>query len=106
MSETAKINIEGKEFELPVITGSEGEKAIDISKLRSMSGYITIDPGFKNTGATTSGITFLDGEKGILRHMIYILASIGFVSSCARRSPIYHLTYPCFLIREFLNPPF
>ena len=71
MSETAKISIEGKEYELPVITGSEGEKAIDISKLRDLTGYITIDPGFKNTGATTSGITFLDGELGILRHRGY-----------------------------------
>ncbi len=71
MSETAKISIEGKEFELPVITGSEGEKAIDISKLRDLTGYITIDPGFKNTGATKSGITFLDGELGILRHRGY-----------------------------------
>jgi citrate synthase len=71
MSETAKISVEGKEFELPVITGSEGEKAIDISKLRDLTGYITIDPGFKNTGATTSGITFLDGELGILRHRGY-----------------------------------
>ncbi|MDG1747056.1 MAG: citrate/2-methylcitrate synthase, partial [Bacteroidia bacterium] len=76
MSVTAKISIEGKEFELPVITGSEGEKAIDISKLRSMSGYITIDPGFKNTGATTSGITFLDGEKGILRHRGYAIEDL------------------------------
>ena len=76
MSETAKISIEGNEFELPVITGSEGEKAIDISKLRSMSGYITIDPGFKNTGATTSGITFLDGEKGILRHRGYAIEDL------------------------------
>ena len=76
MSKTAKISIEGKEFELPVITGSEGEKAIDISKLRSMSGYITIDPGFKNTGATTSGITFLDGEKGILRHRGYAIEDL------------------------------
>jgi citrate synthase len=71
MSETAKISIEGKEFELPVIHGSEGEKAIDISKLRDLTGYITIDPGFKNTGATKSGITFLDGELGILRHRGY-----------------------------------
>ncbi len=71
MSETAKISIEGKEYELPVITGSEGEKAIDISKLRDLTGYITIDPGFKNTGATTSAITFLDGELGILRHRGY-----------------------------------
>lgn len=71
MSEIAKISVEGKEIELPVITGSEGEKAIDISKLRDLTGYITIDPGFKNTGATTSGITFLDGELGILRHRGY-----------------------------------
>ena len=76
MSETAKISIEGKEFELPVITGSEGEKAIDISKLRALSGYITIDPGFKNTGATTSGITFLDGELGILRHRGYYIEDL------------------------------
>ena len=61
MSETARIVFEGKEIELPVIEGSEGEKAIDISKLRGTSGYITIDPGFKNTGSTKSAITFLDG---------------------------------------------
>jgi citrate synthase len=57
MSETAKITLDGKEFELPVFIGSEGEKAIDISKLRDESGYITLDIGYKNTGATTSGIT-------------------------------------------------
>jgi len=71
MSEKAKIILEGKEFELPVIAGSEGEKAIDIGKLRDLTGYITLDSGFKNTGATTSGITFLDGELGILRHRGY-----------------------------------
>lgn len=71
MSEKAKIILEGNEFELPVITGSEGEKAIDIGKLRDLTGYITLDSGFKNTGATTSGITFLDGELGILRHRGY-----------------------------------
>ena len=71
MSETARIVFEGKEIELPVIEGSEGEKAIDISKLRGTSGYITIDPGFKNTGSTKSAITFLDGEKGILRYRGY-----------------------------------
>lgn len=76
MSETAKISIEGKEYELPVITGSEGEKAIDISKLRDLTGYITIDPGFKNTGATKSGITFLDGEMGILRHRGYSIEDL------------------------------
>jgi len=71
MSETAKITVEGKTYELPVTTGSEQEKAIDISKLRALSGYITIDTGFKNTGSTKGAITFLDGEKGILRYRGY-----------------------------------
>ena len=71
MSETARIILDGNEYELPVITGSEGEKAIDISKLRGMTGYITLDSGFKNTGSTKSAITFLDGEKGILRYRGY-----------------------------------
>ena len=71
MSETVKLSIEDKIYELPVIEGSENEKAIDISKLRSQTGYITIDTGFKNTGSTTSGITFLDGEKGILKYRGY-----------------------------------
>ncbi|NQX91201.1 MAG: citrate synthase [Flavobacteriales bacterium] len=71
MSETARIILDNKEFELPVIEGSEGEKAIDISKIRATSGYITIDPGFKNTGSTKSAVTFLDGEKGILRYRGY-----------------------------------
>ena len=68
MSDTAKLILDGKEYELPVITGSEGERAIDISNLRSETGYITMDPGYVNTGATASSITFLDGEKGILRY--------------------------------------
>ncbi|MDX1653320.1 MAG: citrate synthase [Brumimicrobium sp.] len=71
MSETAKIEIDGKTYEFPVITGSENEKAIDIKSLRAVSGCITLDPGYKNTGSTTSAITFLDGEKGILRYRGY-----------------------------------
>ena len=67
MSNTAEIKIDGNAIELPVIEGSEQEKAIDISKLRAQSGIITIDPGFKNTGSTKSAITFLDGEKGIYK---------------------------------------
>jgi citrate synthase len=59
---------DGQSIELPVITGSEDEKAIDIGKLRSATGYITMDPGYGNTGACESSITFLDGEKGILRY--------------------------------------
>jgi len=76
MSETIKIILEGKEIELPVILGSEGEKAIDINKLRDLTGYITLDIGYKNTGATTSKITFLDGEEGILRHRGYSIEEL------------------------------
>ena len=68
MDQTVKVIIEGKTHELPVITGSEGEKAIDITRLRSETGYITYDPGFANTGCCRSEITFMDGEKGILRY--------------------------------------
>lgn len=71
MSEKAQIILGGKTYELPVFTGSEGEKAIDISKLRDMTGYVTLDFGYKNTGATTSAITFLDGEEGILQYRGY-----------------------------------
>jgi citrate synthase len=71
MAETAKLIVDGQEFEFPIIEGSEKEKAIDISALRAKTGYITIDEGFKNTGSTTSGITFLDGEEGILRYRGY-----------------------------------
>ena len=65
---TARLTLDGKDYELPVIVGSENEKAIDISKLRAQSGYVTLDTGYMNTGATTSAITYLDGEQGILRY--------------------------------------
>ena len=71
MGEIAKIELDGKVYEFPVIVGTENEKAIDISSLRGATGYITIDPGFKNTGSTQSAITFLDGEEGILRYRGY-----------------------------------
>jgi citrate synthase len=71
MSEIAKLELDGKTYELPVITGTENEKAIDINSLRGKTGYITIDSGFKNTGSTKSAITFLDGEEGILRYRGY-----------------------------------
>lgn len=71
MSEIAKLSYGGKEYELPVIEGTENEKGIDIAKLRAESGLITIDPGFKNTGSTTSAITYLDGENGILKYRGY-----------------------------------
>ncbi len=68
MAETIKLVNGNKEYELPIVKGSEGEKAIDISKLRATTGLITLDPGYANTGSCTSSITFMDGEKGILRY--------------------------------------
>jgi citrate synthase len=71
MSEYAELKVGGNVYKLPVIEGTEKEYGIDISKLRGESGYITVDTGFKNTGSTQSSITFLDGEKGILRYRGY-----------------------------------
>ena len=68
MTETIRLVYGDKQYELPVIVGSEGEKAIDISQLRATTGFITLDPGYANTGSCTSSITFMDGEKGILRY--------------------------------------
>ena len=68
MTDTIKLVYGKKEYELPVFEGSEGEKAIDISRLRATTGLITLDPGYGNTGSCTSSITFMDGEKGILRY--------------------------------------
>ncbi len=64
----AKLELDGKQYELPEIVGSEGERAVDVSNLRSKTGYITLDDGYGNTGSCTSKITFIDGEKGILRY--------------------------------------
>jgi citrate synthase len=73
----ASIEFEGKKYELPVVTGSENENAIDISTLRASSGgLITLDRGFKNTGSCESAITFLDGEKGILRYRGYAIEEL------------------------------
>ncbi|NNG00330.1 MAG: citrate synthase [Desulfobacteraceae bacterium] len=68
MNDVAELRYNGKTYKLPVIAGSEGEKAIDISRLRAESGMITMDYGFANTGSCTSNITFMDGEKGVLRY--------------------------------------
>jgi len=65
---TAKLILDGKEFEFPLVTGSEGEVGIDIGKLREKTGAITLDDGYGNTGACRSAITFIDGERGILRY--------------------------------------
>lgn len=68
MAKKAELTIDGKTYELPIIQGTEGDDAIDISRLRSETGLITLDPGYANTGSCESSITFMDGEKGILRY--------------------------------------
>ena len=81
MSQIAELTLEGKKYEFPIIEGSEQEKAIDIAKLRDQTGYITIDAGYKNTGATKSAITFLDGEEGILNYRGYSIEDLAEKSS-------------------------
>jgi citrate synthase len=76
MSNIAILELDGKRYEFPVIVGTENEVAIDIDKLRSASGAITIDPGYKNSGSCTSEITFLDGEEGILRYRGYAIEDL------------------------------
>ena len=76
MSKTAKLEIDGKIYELPIFIGTENEVSIDISKLRDSSGVITYDQGYKNTGACKSEITFLDGEEGILHYRGYSIEEL------------------------------
>src|SRR5258708_21198592 len=68
---TARLEVGGKTIDLPVTVGTEGEVGIDIQKLRTQTGAITLDPGYGNTGSCRSAITFIDGEKGILRYPGY-----------------------------------
>ena len=76
MSKEAELHYDGKVYKVPVVTGSENENAIDISKLRGESGLITLDRGFKNTGSCESAITFLNGEEGILRYRGYSIEEL------------------------------
>ncbi|WNM20197.1 citrate synthase [Flavobacterium capsici] len=76
MSKTATLELDGKKYEFPLITGSENETAIDIEKLRTLTGAITLDPGYKNSGSCQSEITFLDGEEGILRYRGYSIEEL------------------------------
>lgn len=76
MSKTAILELDGQRYEFPVIVGSEKEVAIDINKLRDVSGAITMDPGYKNSGSCMSEITFLDGEEGILRYRGYSIEDL------------------------------
>ena len=76
MSKTAILEFDGTKYEFPVIVGSENEAAIDIDKLRALTGAITLDPGYKNSGSCKSEITFLDGEEGILRYRGYAIEDL------------------------------
>ena len=76
MIEKVKLSYKGKDFEFPLVEGSENEKGIDIKSLRSQTGLITYDPGYKNTGSCKSDITFLDGEEGILRYRGYSIEDL------------------------------
>lgn len=87
MSEKAILNLGDKTYDLPVTSGTENEKAIDISKLRDQTGYITLDSGFKNTGSTKSAITYLDGEQGILKYRGYKIEDL------AERSSFIEVAY-------------
>jgi citrate synthase len=87
MSDSAKLVYNNRELELPVITGTEKESAVDIAKLRSATGLITMDDGFVNTGSTSSAITFLDGEQGILRYRGYPIEQL------AERSDFVETSY-------------
>lgn len=76
MSDKATLNVDGKSFEFDVFTGTENEKCIDMQQLRSQTGYITMDPGFGNTGSCYSSITYVDGAKGILRYRGYSIEEL------------------------------
>src|SRR5690554_6196865 len=71
MADHAELRIGDQTISLPIVVGTEGEKAIDIQKLRAQTGYITLDPGYANTGSCRSAITFIDGDEGILRYRGY-----------------------------------
>ena len=76
MSDSVKLSYNDQTFEFPLIEGTENEKGIDIKSLRSSTGLITYDPGFKNTGSCKSGVTFLNGEDGILRYRGYSIEDL------------------------------
>ena len=76
MAKFAKLEVEGQSYEFPILEGSEGERALDISDLRAKTGLITLDPAFKNTGSCESSVTFIDGERGILRHRGYSIEEL------------------------------
>ena len=101
MTASAKLIIDGKTYMLPIFIGTEGEKAIDISNLRKETGYITLDSGYVNTGSCTSKITFIDGERGILRYRGIPIEQLAKYSSF--RETVYLLINGVLPTRKELN---
>jgi citrate synthase len=91
MTDVAKLILDGDEIELPIVVGTEGERAVDVGKLRGETSYVTLDEGYMNTGSTLSAITFLDGEKGILRYRGYPVEQLG--TNCDFVEVAYLLIY-------------
>ena len=87
MDDIATLNVRGEQIELPIVVGSENEVGLDISKLRAQTGTVTLDPGYVNTGSTTSAITYLDGENGILRYRGYPIETL------ARKCDFVEISY-------------
>ncbi len=87
MSEFAELKINGQSYNLPLVTGTENEVGINIGKLRAETGAITVDPGYKNTGSTSSAITYLDGENGVLRYRGYSIEEV------AEKADFLEVTY-------------
>jgi citrate synthase len=79
--ETATLTVDGKTYELPIVRGSEGERAVDIGRLRAETGLVTLDPGYGNTGSCTSSVTYIDGEAGVLRYRGYPIEELAEQSS-------------------------
>jgi citrate synthase len=100
-ADNAQLNVNGTSLELPVIVGSEGEKAVDIAQLRNKTGYVTLDPAFMNTASTTSAITYLDGEKGILRYRGIPIEQLGEHSTFVETA--YLLIYGHLPVKEELT---
>jgi citrate synthase len=101
VTDRAQLKVNGTEIDLPIIVGSEGEKAVDIGQLRGKTGYVTLDPAFMNTASTTSAITYLDGEQGVLRYRGIPIEQLGEHSTFVEVA--YLLIYGHLPVREELT---
>ncbi|MFQ5799636.1 MAG: citrate/2-methylcitrate synthase, partial [Bacteroidota bacterium] len=101
VSENAELRVNGQLYELPIRVGAEGNRAIDISRLRSETGHITLDEGYANTGSTASEITYIDGERGILRYRGYPVEELA--QHCDYKEVAYLLIYGELPTREQLE---